>query len=287
MSFRWSRMERSLARVTGGTGVPGYGGCSSFVRSSHAASVRLQVVPGAWSTRRVGAGVRVCPCRVQRRGACPRRRPQGRAALPTAGELSRSLITEAKRTSERSWLGEVSAVVLQQSLRDAESAYRNFFASLTGARKVRNCDRRASSPQGRPAVGPVHRQRPLEHHRQWPPEPAEDRRGEGEVVPQPAHHPHLGHRHQGRGRPVLRLLRDRHRPCRRCRPDARHRPGHRHRPGPDTFRRAVHRREDRLPQVPAACGEEAEEGPAELSRKQKGSKTGPRPASKSPAPTPR
>lgn len=54
---------------------------------------------------------------------------------PTAGELSRSLITEAKRTSERSWLGEVSAVVLQQSLRDAESAYRNFFASLTGARK--------------------------------------------------------------------------------------------------------------------------------------------------------
>jgi putative transposase len=45
------------------------------------------------------------------------------------------LITEAKRTVERSWLGEVSAVVLQQSLRDAESAYRNFFASLKGTRK--------------------------------------------------------------------------------------------------------------------------------------------------------
>jgi putative transposase len=45
------------------------------------------------------------------------------------------LITEAKRTVGRSWLGEVSAVVLQQSLRDAETAYRTFFASLKGTRK--------------------------------------------------------------------------------------------------------------------------------------------------------
>jgi putative transposase len=55
--------------------------------------------------------------------------------FPTAGQLSRKLITEAKRTAERSWLGEVCAVVLQQSLRDAEKAYRNFFASLKGTRK--------------------------------------------------------------------------------------------------------------------------------------------------------
>ena len=55
--------------------------------------------------------------------------------FPKAGELSTRLITEAKQTIERSWLGEVSAVVLQQSLRDAESAYRNFFASLKGTRK--------------------------------------------------------------------------------------------------------------------------------------------------------
>ncbi|MGW3653889.1 RNA-guided endonuclease InsQ/TnpB family protein [Streptomyces sp. NPDC000878] len=55
--------------------------------------------------------------------------------FPKAGELSTRLITEAKRTVERSWLGEVSAVVLQQSLRDAETAYRNFFASLKGTRK--------------------------------------------------------------------------------------------------------------------------------------------------------
>lgn len=53
----------------------------------------------------------------------------------TAGQLSRKLITEAKQTKERSWLGEVSAVVLQQSLRDVETAYRNFFASLKGTRR--------------------------------------------------------------------------------------------------------------------------------------------------------
>ncbi|MCI3270200.1 RNA-guided endonuclease InsQ/TnpB family protein [Streptomyces cylindrosporus] len=55
--------------------------------------------------------------------------------FPTAGQLSRQLVTEAKQTPERAWLGEVSAVVLQQSLRDAEMAYRNFFASLKGTRK--------------------------------------------------------------------------------------------------------------------------------------------------------
>ncbi|GLV77335.1 RNA-guided endonuclease InsQ/TnpB family protein [Streptomyces hygroscopicus] len=55
--------------------------------------------------------------------------------FPTAGQLSRKLITEAKRTPERSWLAEVSSVVLQQSLRDAESAYKNFFTSLKGERR--------------------------------------------------------------------------------------------------------------------------------------------------------
>ncbi|WP_406331517.1 RNA-guided endonuclease InsQ/TnpB family protein [Streptomyces sp. NBC_00203] len=61
-------------------------------------------------------------------------RTAGRA-FPTAGELSRKLITVAKRTASRTWLGEVSSVVLQQSLRDVEAAYKNFFASLKGERK--------------------------------------------------------------------------------------------------------------------------------------------------------
>ncbi|MCP9624577.1 IS200/IS605 family element transposase accessory protein TnpB [Nocardia otitidiscaviarum] len=49
-------------------------------------------------------------------------------------ELSTRL-TEAKNTPERAWLSEVSSVVLQQALADLNSAYRNFFASVTGKRK--------------------------------------------------------------------------------------------------------------------------------------------------------
>ena len=52
----------------------------------------------------------------------------------TDGELSARL-TASKATPGRAWLGEVSAVVLQQSLADLNTAYRNFFASVTGKRK--------------------------------------------------------------------------------------------------------------------------------------------------------
>ncbi|MEV0151927.1 MULTISPECIES: transposase [unclassified Nonomuraea] len=51
------------------------------------------------------------------------------------GELSKRVITEAKQRPDRAWLGEVSAVVLQQALADACMSYRNFFASLSGKRK--------------------------------------------------------------------------------------------------------------------------------------------------------
>ncbi|MCR3747424.1 RNA-guided endonuclease InsQ/TnpB family protein [Lentzea californiensis] len=53
------------------------------------------------------------------------------------GELSKRVITRAKTTPERMWLGEVSAVVLQQALADLNTAYRNFFSSVTGKRKGR------------------------------------------------------------------------------------------------------------------------------------------------------
>ncbi|MFI1931883.1 RNA-guided endonuclease InsQ/TnpB family protein [Streptomyces sp. NPDC020330] len=55
--------------------------------------------------------------------------------FPNAAELSKRLITQARHTVERCWLGEVSSVVLQQSLRDVEAAYKNFFASLKGERR--------------------------------------------------------------------------------------------------------------------------------------------------------
>ena len=50
-------------------------------------------------------------------------------------EVSRLVTTVAKRTPERAWLAEASAVTLQSAVRDANTAYRNFFASLTGKRK--------------------------------------------------------------------------------------------------------------------------------------------------------
>ena len=55
---------------------------------------------------------------------------------PTDAALSKAL-TAAKRTPERAWLAKVSAVVLQQALADANTAYRNFFASLKGMRRGR------------------------------------------------------------------------------------------------------------------------------------------------------
>jgi len=54
----------------------------------------------------------------------------------TDAALSAAL-TKAKAAPERSWLGEVSSVVLQQALADLNAAYRNFFASLKGERKGR------------------------------------------------------------------------------------------------------------------------------------------------------
>jgi putative transposase len=52
----------------------------------------------------------------------------------TDAEVSKRL-TEAKRTPERAWLGEVSSVVLQQAVADANSAHRNWLSSLSGKRK--------------------------------------------------------------------------------------------------------------------------------------------------------
>jgi putative transposase len=58
------------------------------------------------------------------------------AGLPylTDAELS-AWLTRVKAAPERAWLGEVSAVVLQQALADLNAAYRNFFASLKGERR--------------------------------------------------------------------------------------------------------------------------------------------------------
>lgn len=58
-------------------------------------------------------------------------------------EVQRRVITLAKLTPEREWLGEVASVALVQSCQDARRAYRNWFDSLSGRRK----GRKVSHPQ--------------------------------------------------------------------------------------------------------------------------------------------
>jgi len=57
-------------------------------------------------------------------------------------EVQRRVITLAKTTEARAWLGEVASVALVQSVRDAHRAYQNWFDSMAKRRKGR--------PVGRP-----------------------------------------------------------------------------------------------------------------------------------------
>jgi transposase len=79
------------------------------------------------------------------------RREAREAGLPYIGDgdLSQQVITRAKDTPERAWLGEVPAVVLQQALADLNVAYRNFFASINP--DVRAGQHRADQEADRPA----------------------------------------------------------------------------------------------------------------------------------------
>jgi putative transposase len=53
----------------------------------------------------------------------------------SSSELQKQLITQAKHTSERWWLAEVTSIALQQSVQDACTAFKNFFQSRKGQRK--------------------------------------------------------------------------------------------------------------------------------------------------------
>ncbi|PZT78093.1 MULTISPECIES: RNA-guided endonuclease InsQ/TnpB family protein [unclassified Streptomyces] len=75
------------------------------------------------------------------------------AGLPfvPSGELSKQL-TASKKTSERAWLTEVSSVVLQQSLRDLDTAYKNFFDGLKGRRPRMGAPRFRSRKDNRQSI---------------------------------------------------------------------------------------------------------------------------------------
>src|ERR1700730_11490724 len=91
-----------------------------------------------------------------------RARQQAHAAgLPYVTDAALSArLTAAKPTPERAWLGEVSAVVLQQSLADLNAAYRRFLAYRAALRDWR-APRRPSPPPppggGAPFPPPPHR----------------------------------------------------------------------------------------------------------------------------------
>lgn len=95
--------------------------------------------------RRLGAGAAVGPATSQEDA-----RAKGLPFL-SPGELSKAL-TAAKKTPDRAWLGEVSAVVLQQSLRDLDAAYRNFFDGLKGKRPKMGVPRFKSRKDTRQAI---------------------------------------------------------------------------------------------------------------------------------------
>ncbi|MEZ2321002.1 MAG: RNA-guided endonuclease InsQ/TnpB family protein [Microcoleus sp.] len=54
---------------------------------------------------------------------------------PSSADLQKIVITQAKNTEERVWLGDVSCVPLQQSVADLDVAFKNFFSSCKGKRK--------------------------------------------------------------------------------------------------------------------------------------------------------
>ena len=122
----------------------------------YAAQIPLSLDPTSGSVRR-------WPARSAARGwctttGCGLREDAHRAGLPflSDGELSRQVVTVAKRTPERAWLGEVSAVALQQSLADLDRAYRNYFRDLkrVKAARARGEQREAAGSQASVQVPP-------------------------------------------------------------------------------------------------------------------------------------
>jgi putative transposase len=80
----------------------------------------------------------------------------GRAAREQAYEAGQPYLTDAdlsarltsaKATPERTWLGEVSAVILQQSLADLNAAYRRYFDSRKALREWKAHGRKGPKPQ--------------------------------------------------------------------------------------------------------------------------------------------
>jgi putative transposase len=101
---------------------------------------RYRVEPTA-AQRQILARVFGC-CRVVFNDALRVRDEAYRAGVKLSdSEIQRRVITQAKTTVERAWLGEVPSVALVQSVNDSHRAWRNYFDSHTGKRKGRRVGR--------------------------------------------------------------------------------------------------------------------------------------------------
>ena len=67
--------------------------------------------------------------------ACCQQKYNSGEKKPVNSQLQKQFITQAKKTEDREWLSQVSAIPLQQSLNDLNQAYQNFFKSTQGNRK--------------------------------------------------------------------------------------------------------------------------------------------------------
>lgn len=65
---------------------------------------------------------------------CHKVREEG-GKTPSGYDLKKISVTAAKQDPKRSWLADVSSIVLNESVLDLATAFKNFFASVTGKRK--------------------------------------------------------------------------------------------------------------------------------------------------------
>ncbi len=104
--------------------------CSDFMQVRY----RYRIYPGPGQQQ---ALARVFGCARVVYNDCLRLRdaPHAAGEKMSDTEVQRRVITLAKLTPERSWLGEVASVALLQACRDARRAYWNWFDSLKGRRR--------------------------------------------------------------------------------------------------------------------------------------------------------
>jgi putative transposase len=130
----WTTNARSTTSRVGVVGAGPYGVNVSIVRYRY----RVYPTPGqAQALARTFGCARV----VYNDALRARREAQENGEKLSDTEVQRRVVTLAKRTPERAWLGEVASVVLVQACQDARRAYRNWFDSLSGRRKGRRVGR--------------------------------------------------------------------------------------------------------------------------------------------------